>query len=191
MTSSAQAGPFGGTSTTSGTGSGIVLRSDGTILTNDHVVAGATAVTVTLADGTSSPATIVGADPSSDLAVLRADGLGDLTAAVFADSDELAVGQSVLADGTADHPLLGVSVGEPANATSTGAVLTGVTAGGPAQAAGLQAGDVVTRVDDRAVVDADSLIVAVRDHAPGATVEVSYVRDGRQRTTSATLSSTD
>ena len=41
------------------------------------------------------------------------------------------------------------------------------------------------------MVDADSLVVAVRDHAPGATVEVTSVRDGREHTTSATLASTD
>ena len=51
--------------------------------------------------------------------------------------------------------------------------------------------DLVTEVEGRAVVDADSLIVAVRDHAPGATVEVTYVRDGRSSTTLATLASTD
>ena len=49
----------------------------------------------------------------------------------------------------------------------------------------------MTAVGERAVVDADSLIVAVRDHAPGDEVEVTYVRDGREATTTATLASSD
>jgi putative serine protease PepD len=106
-------------------------------------------------------------------------------------NDAVQVAEQLIADGTADHPLLGVDVGESAGTTQAGAVLAGVTAGGPAAHAGLQAGDVVTEVGDRAVVDADSLVVAIRDHAPGAQVEITYTRDGRSHTTTATLAGTD
>ncbi|MCW2777798.1 MAG: htrA 2, partial [Frankiales bacterium] len=275
------------TPTGSGTGSGVVLRTDGTILTNNHVVAGATSVTVTLDDGRTATARVLGTDPTSDLAVVRATGLSGLTAAVFADSDQLRVGQAVLAvgaplglsntvtegivstlhrpvrtgsetgsvvseqsvidavqtdaainpgnsggalvdlagrvvginsaiatsgdgssgnigvgfsipsndavktaedlldDGTATHPQLGVSVAD--TGTATGALLRDVTAGGPAEQAGLQAGDVVTAVGDRAVVDADSLIVAVRAHAPGESVPITYTRGGSSHTLTAEL----
>jgi putative serine protease PepD len=62
-----------------------------------------------------------------------------------------------------------------------------VTSGGPAASAGLQAGDVITKVDARVVTDADSLIVAVRDHDPGSTVTVTYTRGGATRTASVVL----
>ena len=271
-------GPFG-RSTGGGTGSGVVLRSDGYVLTNNHVVAGADTVTVTLSDGTEHTADVVGTDPDSDLAVLRVTGDADLTAAAFADSDELEIGQTVLAvgsplglsntvtqgivsavqrpvrtgdsgtqtaildaiqtdaainpgnsggalvdlagrvvginsaiatvsesgnigvgfaipaneavdvaeqliaDGSAEHPSLGVSVGN----ADGGAGIADVVPGGPAAAAGLEAGDVVTRVGERRVTDVDGLIAAIRDHEPGEQVAITFLRDGRAQTVTATL----
>ena len=66
---------FGGRSdrTTQGLGSGFIIRSDGVIVTNAHVVSGATAVRVALRDGTTYPAKVVGVDETNDLAVLRID----------------------------------------------------------------------------------------------------------------------
>ncbi len=272
------------TPTGSGTGSGVVLRTDGTILTNDHVVADAQTVRITLADGRTAAARVLGTDPTSDLAVVRATGLTGLTAATFADSDALRVGQAVLAvgaplglsntvtegivstlhrpvrtgsdtsseqsvidavqtdaainpgnsggalvdlagrvvginsaiatagsgssgnigvgfaipgnaalrvaedlldDGVASHPQLGVSVGDTPD--GTGALLRAVTPGGAAATAGLQAGDVVTAVGDRRTPGADALVVAVRAHAPGDTVTVTWVRGGAVRTAEARL----
>ncbi len=80
-------------------GSGFVIRSDGFILTNHHVVSGAEELTVRLKDGRKFNAKVVGADEKSDIAVLRVD-LKDLPAAEFADSDKLRVGQLVGAIGT-------------------------------------------------------------------------------------------
>ncbi|MEV7230186.1 trypsin-like peptidase domain-containing protein [Polymorphospora sp. NPDC051019] len=83
------------------TGSGVVLSDDGRILTNDHVVADATGpVTVRLADGRTARATVVGGDPETDLAVLRAEGVDGLTPAVFGDSSAVRVGGTVLALGS-------------------------------------------------------------------------------------------
>lgn len=89
---------YGGRRPTHALGSGVVVRSDGLILTNAHVVAGAAEVTVKLADHREFKAKVLGADEASDLAVLKIDAEG-LPAVRFADSDALAVGDYVLAIG--------------------------------------------------------------------------------------------
>ncbi|MFE2750795.1 S1C family serine protease [Actinosynnema sp. NPDC059335] len=83
-----------------GLGSGVVLTADGRILTNNHVVAGAQRVTVTLSDGRTVDATVVGTDPSSDLAVVQASGVSGLTPAKFGNSDQVKVGDEVVAIGS-------------------------------------------------------------------------------------------
>ena len=85
-----------------GEGSGIVLSADGLLLTNNHVVEAAAnggRVVALFQDGTSAPAQIVGRDPSSDLAVLRAQGVSGLTPVTLGNSDSLRVGQQVVAFG--------------------------------------------------------------------------------------------
>ena len=89
---------FGGQYVESGAGSGVIMSEDGYIITNNHVVSGASNVTVTLQDGSTHPATVVGADSQSDIAVVKIDATG-LTPAVMGDSDKLAVGETVLAVG--------------------------------------------------------------------------------------------
>ena len=294
--SSASVGSFGRTQAVSDTGSGIVLRSDGYVVTNNHVVAAAAdggTVSVTFSDGTTSRARVVGTDATSDLAVLKVDGKSGLRAATFADSDQLAVGQPVLAigaplglantvtegivstlhrpvrtgeagasaqsvldavqtdaainpgnsggalvdlagqvvgvnsaiastgssasgqsgnigvgfaipsndvaevaeeliaDGHATHPQLGVSAGDAASAADgtpgRGAAVQQVASGGPADQAGLRSGDIITKVDDRTVTDADSLIVAIRAHQPGDVVTLTYTRGGATETAKAKL----
>lgn len=81
-----------------GEGSAVIYRSDGYLVTNNHVVEGAGAVEVTLADGTTHAADVVGTDPTSDLAVLKVDATG-LPAATFADSAP-AVGDTAVAIGS-------------------------------------------------------------------------------------------
>jgi putative serine protease PepD len=83
-------------------GSGVILTADGYVLTNNHVVADAqgNTVQVTLADGRSVRANIVGTDPKTDLAVVKAQGLSGLTPAKFGDSGSLRVGDTVLAIGS-------------------------------------------------------------------------------------------
>jgi putative serine protease PepD len=299
--SGTQSGGFGGQQAVSDTGSGVVLRSDGYVLTNNHVVAAAEnggSVHATLSDGKTVSATIVGHDASSDLAVIKLDGVSGLKAASFADSDALSVGQTVIAvgaplglsgsvtdgivstlhrpvstgepgadaqsvldaiqtdaainpgnsggplvdlagrvvginsaiatvdqsssqgsqsgnigvgfaipsndarkvadqliaDGKAVHAQMGISVSDAPSSTTgspgLGAQIRQVTSSSPAAAAGLRAGDVVTKVDDRSVTDADSLVVAVRAHDPGQTVSVTYLRDGATRTAQVKLGST-
>ena len=87
----------------SGAGSGVIFDAKGNILTNNHVVEGATgqgALQVTLADGRTYTATIVGTDPSTDLAVIRLDTVpDDITPITLGDSDTLSVGGPVMAVG--------------------------------------------------------------------------------------------
>ena len=280
-----------------GNGSGVVIRDSGYILTNDHVVsvaAGGGSMTVITHDGQQAKATIVGRDTSDDLAVIKVSGLKNLTAATFAKSSALIVGQTVVAvgaplglsdtvtsgivsstarpvrsgdsdqavfdavqtdaainpgnsggplvdlngnvvginaaiatansgglqipgqsqesgsigigfaipsdeasriagelidTGKATHAILGVKVsGQQSSASSTtGATLAEVDANSPAQKVGLKVGDVVTVVDTQRIDDADALIAAVRSHAPGDTVTLTYLRGGTSKTAQVTL----
>jgi putative serine protease PepD len=278
--------------TGTGEGSGVVLSADGYVLTNNHVVATArgNTVTVTFSDGKTAQATIVGTDPRTDLAVLKAQGVSGLTAATFGDSSGMEVGDTVLALGSplglegsvtagiisakdrtiqvggdsqespfapqnsgvtsiagalqtdaainpgnsggalvnlsaevigintaiatagtssgnigvgfaipsnrakqvadqlikgekVSHPFLGVSV----VAGQNGAVVDSVRSGSPADKAGLERGDVITKVDDTVIRGSDDVVSAVQSHKVGDRVEITYTRDGAQKTTTATL----
>ena len=81
-----------------GLGSGVIVSSTGYILTNNHVVADADELTVELSDGRKFPAKVIGADPKTDIAVVKIDAK-DLPAVTFADSDKLRVGDVVFAVG--------------------------------------------------------------------------------------------
>jgi putative serine protease PepD len=82
-----------------GAGSGVILRADGYILTNNHVVEGAQELRVTFASGKSATATIVGTDPLTDLAVIKANATG-LPPATLGRSSNLRVGDPVVAVGS-------------------------------------------------------------------------------------------
>ena len=81
-------------------GSGAIVSDKGYIVTNNHVIAGAQQIQVTLANGTIYSAQVVGTDTTTDLAVIKLDNPpSDLKAVEFADSDDLAVGEAVMAIG--------------------------------------------------------------------------------------------
>jgi len=81
-------------------GSGFVWNREGYIVTNNHVISGAEKIEVKFADGTTLPATLVGADPDSDLAVVKVDNPGfDLTPIMIDNSGEIKVGQIAVAIG--------------------------------------------------------------------------------------------
>ncbi|MGA8117112.1 MAG: trypsin-like peptidase domain-containing protein [Actinocatenispora sp.] len=85
-------------------GSGVIIRSDGMILTNNHVVSsvaeGGGSITVAFSDGTQTPAKVVGTDPSGDLAVVQAQGQSGLKPATLGNSAKLRVGDGVVAIGS-------------------------------------------------------------------------------------------
>ncbi|MBB5871816.1 putative serine protease PepD [Allocatelliglobosispora scoriae] len=117
--------------TEGGEGSGVVMTADGYIVTNNHVVASARGktVTVVLSDGSKINATIVGTDPRSDLAVVKAEST-KLTPAKFADSSAILVGDTVLAIGS---PLglegsvtEGIISAKDRNITISGTTMTGL-----------------------------------------------------------------
>ena len=82
-----------------GAGSGVIINPDGTILTNNHVVEDAKEVIVTLTDKKEYKAMVVGRDPKTDLAVLKIESDGSLPAAAMGDSEDLKVGDWVVAIG--------------------------------------------------------------------------------------------
>ncbi|MFK3983189.1 trypsin-like peptidase domain-containing protein [Micromonospora sp. NPDC050397] len=285
--------------TGTGEGSGVVLTADGYVLTNNHVVAGASgdAVRVVFADGKTAQAKIIGTDPKTDLAVVKAQGVSDLAPAKFGDSDAMQVGDTVLALGSPlglqgsvtagiisardrtiqaggedqqqpqnpfqqqrpqavssisgllqtdapinpgnsggalintkgevigintaiatagsngnigvgfaipsnkakdvagklqqgqkiSHPYLGVSVTE---SDDGGAVVSAVTEGSPAAQVGLEQGDVITRFGDKTINDSNDLVGAVQTGKVGDKVQLTFKRNGVEKTATVTLAET-
>ena len=98
-----------------GAGTGIIVSSDGYVMTNKHVVNGASSVQVLLSDGTSYPdARVIGADPLNDIAFLKIPDVKDLQAAELGDSTSIRVGQRVVA--------IGNTLGEYQNTVTSGII---------------------------------------------------------------------
>lgn len=97
--------------TAESSGSGIIISSDGYIITNNHVISGADSVKVALNNGETYDATLIGTDQDTDLAVIKIDATG-LTPAVLGDSDALAVGEKAIAIGNPLGPDLAGTVTE-------------------------------------------------------------------------------
>ena len=276
---------FGQRTTGAASGSGFVISEDGYLLTNAHVIEDADSVTVTLYDGSSYAAEIVGSDADSDVAVLKIDAAG-LQTVTLGDSDALQVGeavyalgnplgeltfsltsgivsalereitmsdgnpmsliqtdcainagnsggalfndrgevvgitnaklsagmsetsidnigfaipinramriaQSILSDGSYEKPYLGVTVrpaeADEASGSPAGAEIVSVTDGSPAAAAGLQAGDIVTAANGKAVDSGTSLVLRVADCAAGEQLTLTVWRGGKLQDVTVTL----
>jgi putative serine protease PepD len=273
-------------------GSGIILTADGMILTNSHVVASVanaprdSSAVVKFHDGRRMPFTVVATDPRDDVAVVRAQGVSGLTPISFGTSNDLRVGQQVVAVGSPlglrdtvttgvisglDRPVLTVTDNQvaaydaiqtdaalnPGNSggalvdmngrlvgmnsaapnrlgaveptgsigigfaipvdnakriatelvttggaphaslgaqmsnedNSDGARIIGVTDGGPAAAAGLPDGALVTKFDDQAIENSAALLAAVQSRAPGTRVVMDFIDpSGNHRSVHVTLS---
>ncbi|MHA6631913.1 S1C family serine protease [Pseudonocardia sichuanensis] len=271
-----------------GVGSGVVYQPD-VVLTNQHVVAGATRVTIDYADGTSSDGTVLATDEVTDLAVIRTarGGLpvpeyrtelprpgdpvlaigsplgfeGTVTSGIVSalnrqipgsatqssalvdliqvdaaispgnsggallDASGRVIGineayippaagavslgfaipaatavdiaDQLLADGTATHSVLGVNVARLTPeiiqaydlGVESGALVTRVPPGGPAAAAGVQAGDVIVALGDQEVGSIEDLLGALRDTDPGQQTTVAVSRDGQRMDLPVTIGS--
>jgi len=102
------------------------------------------------------------------------------------------IADEIIATGHATHAVLGASVSSASTAEevmSSGATIASVTAGGAAEKAGLQKGDVVTKVGTQQIESSDALVAAVRSQKPGGKVDITYVRDKKAHTASVTLGS--
>jgi S1-C subfamily serine protease len=92
------------------------------------------------------------------------------------------VAQTLIKDGKIVHPTIGISTRSVSNAIASGAQVANVKAGSPAQKGGLLENDVVVKVGNRKVADADEFVVAVRQLAVGQDAPIEVVRDGRHVT---------
>ena len=265
-------------------GSGVITSPDGYIVTNHHVVDGATDIKVALSDRREYTARVIGTDRKTDLAVLKIDQT-DLPALPLADSSKVQVGDIVLAVGNpfgvgqavsmgivsatgrgglgledyedfiqtdaainpgnsggalvnAEGRLIGINTAImsrsggnqgvgfaiPTNMVrnitdqiihsgkvsraflgvmiqpvtpdlakffklekSEGALISDVSPNSPAERAGLKSGDVVTKIDDRSVVDSRALQLMIGEMSPGRNVQLTVVRDGNERQYPVTL----
>ncbi len=279
---------YGQSQVESGAGSGVIISSDGYILTCDHVVTGASNITVTIGDQDYT-ATIVGEDSTSDIAVIKIDATG-LTPATIGDSDMLTVGDNVLAVGNplgelggtvtsgiisalnrsvtiqgtsstntmsliqmdasvspgnsggglfnmngeligivnakssssdaeglgfaipindaikvaqdllengyvTGRPYMGITYIAVTDAQTAaqlgvnayGIYVVDVVQGGPADKAGLKAGDRIVSVDGSEVAQKDDLGTIIQNHSAGDTLSITVARDGQMQTVSLTL----
>ena len=95
------------------------------------------------------------------------------------------IAEELIATGVSKTPAIGVSL--DTTYSDRGAKVREVTAGGPSEKAGIEVGDIITRVGKRLIKDATELVVAVRSYAPGEQVDVEFERDGKGTTVKITL----
>jgi putative serine protease PepD len=174
-------------------GSGIVLSADGLVLTNAHVISSLDNITVVLPDGSKKDATLVGASPTDDLAVIKVDGVDDLVPAELGSSDDLRVGDDVIAIGNAlnlgDEPTVtqGIVSAKERKLTAEGVELEGLiqtdaainpgNSGGPL----VNAAGQVVGVNTAIVADAQNLGFSIAiDHARPI---IDQLKSGKGRVT--------
>lgn len=141
VTTSSTASRYGQTAEQEGAGTGIIIGSDGYILTNKHVIDSTNSVKVVLSDGTTHEnVRVIGSDPLNDVAFLKVDNVSNLPAVTIGDSSSVRVGQRVVA--------IGNSLGQYQNTVTSG-IISGV--GRPVSA---QSGNTVENLTDLLQTDA-------------------------------------
>jgi putative serine protease PepD len=108
-------------------------------------------------------------------------------------NEVLPIVDQMVAGETPTHARLGISVGDSSTDTGAqivdGAKIRQVNAGSAAESAGLQDGDVITKIDGQLISDSDALVATIRSYRPGDTVKVTYLRDGESSTADVKLDS--
>ena len=97
------------------------------------------------------------------------------------------VAEQIIQSGTVQHSTMGINARSATDGVTDGAQVQNVQDGGPAALAGIAEGDVITKVGERSIGNADELVVAVRENPVGASVPVVLMRDGREMTVTVTL----
>jgi S1-C subfamily serine protease len=103
--------------------------------------------------------------------------------------DARGIAEELIRSGAVHHAEIGINARSVSDGTTDGAQVQNVQQGGAAEAGGVIEGDVIVRLGGRPIAGADELVVAVREHNPGDTVEVELVREGRPLTVSVVLAS--
>ncbi len=131
--------------------------------------------------------------PSGQVGAAQSSGVGFAIPADFA----LSVAEQLIETGRATHPIMGVST-ETVNETIAaefdlpvrrGALVRLVQSGSPAEAAGIERGDIIVRIEDREISGVEDVFAVTRSHKVGDTITVEVVRDGERRTFDVTLAS--
>jgi putative serine protease PepD len=102
-------------------------------------------------------------------------------------NEAIRIAQQIIKQGFATHAIIGVRLNP--NYTGSGAKVSSVSGGQPADKAGIKAGDIVTAVNGDKITEANELIVAIRQHTPGQKINVTYLRGGKSHTAVVTLAS--
>ena len=95
------------------------------------------------------------------------------------------IAEEIIATGDSKTPIIGVTL--DTSYTDGGSRISEVNPGGPAEAAGLRSGDIITALAGRETSDSTELVVAIRDFAPGDTVGITYLRSGESQTVDLVL----
>jgi putative serine protease PepD len=95
------------------------------------------------------------------------------------------IAEEIIATGTSQTPVIGVSL--DMNFAGPGAKVIKITGNGPADSAGIKLNDIITKIEDRLIDDSTELVVAIREHAPGDKIKVTFTRNGSPQTATVTL----